>query len=178
MRNPVPAFSPAQHPTHAFVKLFLVALIVSGCTLRKHQLPDTFDPQEVAFIHKVGTATINGQAFLTRRDGIVVYAAGKNVYLIPSGKYARARLNLIYKGLGRSYFLRGIEPESPGYLQNIKSTVADGEGRFTFAKLSAGSYHLVTTVHWYADDIQQGGSIHKKVTLKAGETTRVIMNGY
>ena len=151
--------------------------MLAGCTGKRHHLPDTFDAEEVAFLHKTGTATIQGQAFLKRDDGIVIYAAGEDVYLIPSGGYAQTRLDLIYRGRNRSHFRGSIEPDSPGYLKNMKVTIADSQGRFTFPRLSAGTYHLITTVVWEVDEISQGGPIHYKVSVNSGETKIVIMNG-
>ena len=48
----------------------------AGCQTSEVMLQSKFDSKEVAYINQGGKGLITGQAFLTRNDGIVVYAAG------------------------------------------------------------------------------------------------------
>ncbi|WP_156463951.1 hypothetical protein [Devosia sp. Leaf420] len=58
-----------------------LALCLAACS--PTTLKSTFNATDAAFINQKGTGIITGQAFLRRNDGMVVYAAGSEVYLVP-----------------------------------------------------------------------------------------------
>ena len=139
-------------------------------------LKSTFNASDAAFVQSKGTATINGQAFLRRNDGIVVYGAGSEVFLIPKTAYSDERMAFIYKGSKVSYFGGTFKNDDPMYQQYMLKTVADGEGRFTFGNVAAGSYYITTHVIWFVQ-YQQGGALMDQVTVGDGQSVQVIMSG-
>lgn len=158
-------------------KLFAAAslAVLSGCvTAPEPKTP--FNPAEAAFIHKQGNNTINGQAFLRRNDGIVVYGAGSDVYLIPKTAYSTERLDAVYQGRNINSYMQS-PPSPPGYEQAMRKTKANGEGRFTFDHVADGSYYIVTDVRWMVGYASQGGNLRASVTVSGGSQTEVILDG-
>jgi hypothetical protein len=153
----------------------LAALCLSACT--SSTLTTSFNASEAAFINKQGTATITGQGFLRRNDGVVVYAAGSEVRLVPQTPYSNERFRSIYGAAKQSYFGGTFKNDTPEYYDYTRTTVADGEGRFTFSNVSAGSYYLTTSVVWMAGYSRQGGAIMERVTVQNGQSVNVVMSG-
>jgi hypothetical protein len=159
---------------------------LAGCSTldgASSAVPTTpFSPAEVSFIKKPGAATITGQAFLRRNDGIVIYGAGSEVDLVPKSTYSDERIRKVY-GAGKEAdgtVLFGtpsiFKDADPAYADYTLKTVADGEGKFTFTKVAAGAYYVISTVTWMAE-YQQGGSLMTPVTVTDKQTQQVILNG-
>jgi len=116
-----------------------------------------------------GDATLHGQAFLKTVGGDVKTCAGNAVYLMPATAY-----NLeIISAPGSSYANRDARSA-----QFTQQTTCDGEGRFSFARIAALPWIVVTDVTWgvpvqYGVE-QQGGMVHQTVQLAAGENSAVI----
>jgi hypothetical protein len=150
-----------------------------GCAAQKVQLSSTFDPDEVAFFSKPGTAQINGQAFLKTVGGDVKTAAGNQVALVPVSTYSRERMNAIYGAGNCSTKAVDFGPPDPQFERYIKNTTADGDGRFRFDNLSAGQYFVATTVSWAIPSgyvtVPQGCKIMKQVNLDEGQKLDIVM---
>ncbi|UVC08972.1 carboxypeptidase regulatory-like domain-containing protein [Rhizobium sp. TH2] len=162
------------------MKLKAIGVVLLGCLagcVATPKIDAVFDPNEAAFINQPGTATITGQAFMRRNDGVVVYAAGSEVRLLPKTKYADARIAALYRGTKFNNIVGAPKETDPRYFALSKTTKADGEGRFTFANIPDGSYYVVTTVTWMAGDWSQGGNIMETATVSGGEPVNVIMSG-
>ncbi len=151
------------------------ALALSAC-VSSPEIKSTFNPSEAAFINKTGSGTIKGQAFLRRNDGMVVYAAGSDVRLIPKSTYADERMNAIYGGGKIGRYVQPVN-NNPQYISMTKVTRANGEGRFEFKNLADGEYYIVTPVSWMAGDMPQGGSLMERVTIRGGNSVDLIMTG-
>lgn len=125
---------------------------------------------------------MSGQAFLRRNDGVVVYAAGSPVYLVPQTAYSDERMAKVFNGakFTQATELFGVgltfKNDDPRYQQYVKSTVADGEGRFTFMNVAAGPYYLTTTVTWRAEYVQ-GGGLLERINVVDGQPVQVMMTG-
>ena len=158
----------------AILATLIIATLSSCVTAPEPKVP--FNAEDAAFIHKIGNNTIAGQAFLRRNDGVVVYAAGSNVYLIPKTPYSTERLDAIYQGGKMDTYVKP-PPSPPGYEEAIRRTKADGEGRFSFDHVATGSYFITTSVVWMAGYSPQGGSIRETVTVSGGQSVNVIMSG-
>ena len=109
--------------------------------------------------------------------GVVVYAAGSPVNLVPKTAYADERIAFIYKGAKLSYFGGTFKNDDPTYYKYARSTTADGEGRFTFTDVPAGSYYITTEVAWMVQYERQGGALMESVTIGDGQSQNVIMSG-
>ncbi len=146
-------------------------MTLSGC-VQTVQMQTPFDPAQHEFANKKGTATIAGQAFMRRNDGIVVYAAGSAVYLLPQTAYTQ---EIISKAA--AYGSLNITNADQRLALYIKRTQANGEGRFSFTGVPDGSYIVGTNVNWMAGDYQQGGDLMQVVTVSGGKSVDVILTG-
>lgn len=156
-----------------------IVTLLAGCGPTKVQLSNAFNPAEVAFATRPGTGQIVGQAFLKTLGGDVKTAAGNAVVLVPAGSYARERMNAIYGGGNCSRKAVDFGPPDPGFERSVRSTTADGEGRFRFDNLSAGPYFVATTISWMAPTelglSTQGCKVLKLVDLAEGQKADVIL---
>jgi len=154
--------------------LFAISL-VAGC-VSGPKLESVFDPGEAEAINQSGFGAVNGQAFLKRSDGSVVYAAGSEVYLIPRSTYADAHMNYLFQG---RKFNNTVEQPStePAYLSMTKRTKADADGRFTFSLLADGNYYLLTRITWKEGKVDAGGDLMEFVSLDGGQRVEVFMTG-
>lgn len=153
-----------------------VTILVAGC-VSAPEIKSTFDPAEAEIINKTGPAKISGQAFLRRNDGVVVYAAGSDVTLIPASVYARERIAALYRGGKINSSVPDPTTTDPRYLQMVRKAKADGEGRFEFAGVADGSFYVVTSVFWMAGDLRQGGGLQELVTVANGQSVNLVMTG-
>lgn len=141
----------------------------SGCTASAPRLVERQEPyvdSEYAPYRATGTAEILGTAIARARDGSAVYGAGDSVYLFPATPYSEE--------WWRRTMLEGayLPPPDPRSLALMRTTVADGRGRFRFRDLPAGDYYVVCIVTWREDMDQprQVANLGKRVVLHPGGT--------
>ena len=158
-----------------YVAALAAAIALTGC-VSAPEIKSTFNPSEAAFINKIGNGTIKGQAFLRRNDGMVVYAAGSDVRLVPKSAYADERINAIYRGGKIGGYVQPVN-NNQQYISMTKVTRANGEGRFEFKNLADGEYYVVTPVSWMAGNMPQGGSLMERATIRGGNTVELVMTG-
>ncbi len=136
-----------------------------------------FDPREAAFIHQPGPATLSGQAFLRRKDGIVVPAAGSIVRLIPATAHSRERMAALYGGRKFNRYMPQIPVTDPRYFEMMRTTRADGDGRFAFAGLADGDYYLTTRIEWEFEGLPRGGALMETARIRQGKDLQLILSG-
>lgn len=155
--------------------LLLLAGFLAGC-VSGPKLEAVFDPNQAEAINQSGFGGVYGQAFITRSDGSVAYAAGSEVYLIPTSTYADAHMAYLFQG---RKFNNTVEQPStePGYLAMTKRTKADADGRFSFSLLADGNYYLLTRITWKEGKADGGGDLMEFVSLSGGQTVQVFMTG-
>lgn len=158
------------------VVLICILLILCAC-VSTPQIQSQFDPEQASFIHEKGPAVLSGQAFLRRKDGIVIYAAGSKVRLIPKTTHSKERMGAIYGDRKIVSILPQMPQTDPRYEEMMRETKADGEGRFQFDQLANGAYYVSTYVNWEVDGSVQGGSIMETVTIADGKSVQVIVSG-
>jgi hypothetical protein len=124
---------------------------------------------------KPGTGAINGQAFMRTRGGEAKTAAGLEVRLFPATPYFLER----YEAWGLS---GNIQPDiPPEALVFRRVTICDAGGNFDFSKLPQGEYALWCNIKWlvslgpYGVENYSGGVVKGKVTVREGETTKVLL---
>lgn len=151
--------------------LALAAAILAAC----QPLPPKPQPRAVAFdlaayepYGQPGTAVVEGQAFLLRRDGGVVVGAGRVVELIPRTAYGQEALDRMVLGYVE------LEPCDPRLYEYVRETQADGDGRFSFEGVPAGAYYAACRIVWeYGYGSQTGGIAFASFDLAEGEIKRV-----
>jgi hypothetical protein len=122
-----------------------------------------------------GKGTITGQAFKKTVGGDVKYAAGNTVTLYPVTPYFREVLALWPQRNPPS-----VEVVVDSSVFNFKkTTVADGEGRFSFTDLAPGEYYVETMITWgipTGHGIETtGGNAFATATVMDGKNTPLIL---
>jgi len=155
----------------------LVAALV-GCAVPSQNRPLSrmaFPEAEYRVLPQIGAGTVKGQAFLKTRGGDVKLAAGNEVMLNPVTSYS-------LEWFEKSYLPgRALEAADPRLATYLRTTVADGSGRFTFRSVPAGEYFVTTIVRWdaatgYQGALQtQGGVVTKRIKVTEGEEIEVIL---
>lgn len=154
---------------------FLVIGSLAGC-VSGPKLEANFDPDQAEAANQSGFGAVNGQAYLRRSDGAVIYAAGSQIYLIPRSAYADAHMAYLFQG--KKFNNTVEEPATdPRYLTMSKRTKADETGRFRFDLLADGDYYLLTKITWKDGKVQAGGNLMEFVSLNGGQSVEVFMTG-
>lgn len=161
---------------------FASGLLLASCGATPELIEPSvpFNAKAASIINKKGSANIEGQAFLKRRDGQVVTCAGEKVYLTPATEYAEERFRGIYgneNGGYRPAIKGGYSNASvPEYYELARETSCDAEGDFTFNSIANGEYYVSTSVLWRISDYYyEGGNLSKKITIKNGRSQKLIL---
>jgi hypothetical protein len=131
--------------------------------------------READFAHYVGAgpASLHGQAFLKTVGGDVKTCAGNKVFLMPATPY---NTEIIAHASG----LTPLANRDANADRFTKSSMCDAEGRFTFDKVPATRWFVVTDVTWgvptqvetmfgpIVTTKQQGGELVQSIDLKPG----------
>jgi len=160
-----------------FLLLAIMGLL-SGCATTTDLQRMPFPENEYQALPKTGTATVKGQAFMKTRGGDVKTAAGNEVWLNPVTSYSIEWYEKFYlPTISNTSPLRDIKttPPDPRLTKYILIQIADGDGRFTFKNAPPGEYFVTTAVTWYVGKELQGGFVTKRITVKDGEETDVIV---
>lgn len=160
-----------------FCALALAPLALAACTVpqpQAYQRQAQFIEAEYAFSAGTGTGRLTGQAFTKTRGGDVKFAAGNPVYLNPVTSYSAEWFEVNVK---QNRLMTQPDPRTEKYR---RTTTADGSGNFEFDGLPAGDYYVASSIFWEVpgpNGLSHTGSIvGEKVTIKAGETTKVIVH--
>lgn len=152
---------------------------VSACMGTEVVTTVPFNSQEVAYVNRSGSNTINGQAFLRQVGGGVVTCAGEEVELVPAGEYARQRITQIYgseQGGYRSVYQLASDNGDPDYQRMVRRTRCDAEGNFVFSGVANGDYYVFACVSWQAQRyVVEGGCMTQLVNARGG-SQRVLLS--
>lgn len=159
------------------VTAFLCVALVGCASVGTPPMTQRFDPAAAAFINSPGKASISGQAFVRQDDGKVLRALGTDIYLIPRTPYADERVAAIYGAGDKQKWGARVPDADPGYEQSMRKTVASSGGSFRFDHVADGNYYVVAMI------FQPGGvafefPILERVTVKDGQSVRIVMRGY
>ena len=169
--------------------LFLGLVGFAGCVapIRPYvwQEPSSIKEDEYTPYAEQGAGSITGQAFLQRKDGVTVRAAGSIVTLDPA------------TSIGKEWWDRPVRyaheyfdiPPSHAFRRARRCVRADADGNFRFENLPAGKYYIQTSVTWqpggyWADRIVgeiveirnwDGGIVGAMVEIQSDETVSVTL---
>jgi len=135
----------------------------------------------LGIINQEGTGRVEGQAFTKTAGGELRYAAGNTIGIRPDTLYVRDALRFkSYKRIGENIVTS--EPNL-GFLDRYaRQTTGDGDGRFAFDGLPAGTYVLTATITWYAPGVErlneQRAEVVGDAEVREGETARVIVTDW
>ena len=155
--------------------LFLIiALMVAGCVQVRPYVwspPSPAQEAEYAPYMELGTGNVTGQAFLQRKDGMTVRAAGRIVTLDPATSIGKEWWNRPVR-YAHEYF---DIPPSHAFRQARRCVRADADGNFRFENLPAGKYYVQTSVTWQPGDYWAGGMVGVMVEIWNDETVSVAL---
>jgi hypothetical protein len=160
----------------------LIALLV-GCVFvgvaPMYVTQSVYDPDEVNWSLKKGTASIEGNGFMRQQGGGIVKCSGEKVYLVASGTYSRERMHTLYEifipGETSSNRMRDIDDPDPRYVKDQRKTVCDVDGKFRFEDLPEGTYFINTRIIWKVGENHWGGNLSQQIDLSSGEHVKVML---
>jgi hypothetical protein len=162
------------------VAALTIATALVGCGTvggRQVTIGAQFDSKEAALMMLPGNNTITGSALVRQNGGGVVNCGGSRVTLLPATSYTIQRMTAIYGSQSYSND-RGVtftQGTPDGYLENMRHSICNAAGFFTFDKVADGEYYVQSTVTWSVGYNQQGGALMRRVKVAGGETKEVTL---
>jgi hypothetical protein len=171
----------ATFKTATLATIFLGGVLLGACQTTV-QVQSRFDPKPAEAALQAGTNTIKGSAFMRKRSGVIVPAAGEVVYLIPATPYAEERFTKLFpRGkLNPATGARAAEQTDPDYARLMRTTKANKAGSFEFENVKPGSWFVSTRVTWYEvrESLPSGGAIYDRIEIKGqDQVVEVIVSG-
>jgi hypothetical protein len=160
----------------------LVSLLLLGGCQTTVPIQTRFEPKAAETALQPGTNTIKGSAFMRKRTGVIVPAAGEIVYLIPATPYAEERFAKLFpRGkLNPILTSRTADATDSDYARLMRTTKGDKSGNFSFENVKAGVWFISTTVSWYElrAELPSGGAIYDRIEIKGqDQVVDVIVSG-
>lgn len=160
----------------------LLAILITACSSisKTTWVEYSFEEKDVAWARASGKCELKGYAYLKNRMAEIKTCAGNEVALVPASKYAIKRYKLADEsGMTEVADRPNVNPPGPEYYKSIRTTTCDDAGAFEFKGLPNGDYFIVTSAIWKAPvgARRQGGFFIKKVSLRDGEASTVIVTG-
>jgi hypothetical protein len=155
-----------------------LSILLLGC-IKEPRLQNTavpFDSKVLLPYAENGTAKITGQAFLKTAGGDVKVAAGNTIELWPATGFVKEIRRIKDAGFDvANLTVEHVQTMRP----YIRESIGDAQGGFEFTDLPAGEYMLETYLTWKVPGrdglYDTGGLISTFVTLKEGETKRIML---
>ena len=158
-----------------FALLALVVLLAACATASESQSRMPFPESEYQALAKTGTGIVKGRAFVELEGGLIKTAVGNEVILNPVTSYS-------LEWYEKAYLARITMVEAdPRLSKYILTQVVDADGRFTFRNVPPGDYFVTTRIMWESSaggqgsGQRRGGTITRRVTVKDGHETEVII---
>ncbi len=163
------------------VALALAAVLLGGCQTTV-QVQSRFDAAAAEAALKPGDNTIKGSAFMRKKSGTVVTAAGEVVHLVPATAYAVERFEKLFpRGkFNPALGARRVETTDTDYERLTRQTKVDKNGNFSFENVRPGIWYVSTRVSWTEprETLPSGGAIYDRVEVKgSGQEVEVILSG-
>jgi len=159
----------------------IAVVTLAGCLRVSVQTSQQYDWVQGSFIHLKGTGVIQGQAFLQKDNGGVIYAAGRNIVLLPATPYVAERFVKVYGDRKYRNILRPtlvFEETDEGFYNDQRIVKADPRGRFRFDKLAPGRYFVETAIVWQQGDLPAGGRLYDMVEVGKDAVVEVMLSGF
>lgn len=129
-----------------------------------------FDLAAHAAYQIAGNASIEGQAFMRRRDGAVVTCAGETVYAYPGTPFFAALAAYNAAG-GPTAAVYG----GSAAMAMARTARCDAQGNFRIAGLPPGVWLVSTRVRWNAGAVPQGGVLMRAASAHPDGSDRLLL---
>jgi hypothetical protein len=163
------------------IVLLVVCSLAGGCvppTIMQLSVAPV-DMEMATAMLQPGTGLLKGSALLRQRGGGVVTCAGNDVHLIPATESVTREMRRIFRAES-GYVPRGgdaimgggtlVNPPTPN-----RRGICNAQGSFTFDRVRAGRWHVMTTVIWSVGDNYQGGTLLTTFDLVEGGEAEVVL---
>ena len=165
------------------ISIFAFILILASCATSPVTIEtfSSYDRNQIAWSLADGTGKLEGDGFLSRRDGMLVKCSGQEVGLVPASDYAIERFTNIYGSPNGGYNTAGYgnrnaDAADPDYINDVRTTICDVDGKFSFENLPSGEFYVYTGVIWRVTDYaNEGGAISRRVKIEEGKTIKVSL---
>jgi hypothetical protein len=162
-----------------FIFASALSITMVGCaTVPPPKWSTTSDAAESEYSKYIsgGTSSVSGQAFLAKRNGDVVKAAGRLVTLDPATSIGIEW----WDKAGKLWIHRTLTPPSVAFNKARFTTTADADGKFRFQGLAAGKYYARTEVTWEVGSYEptQGGLVGQIVEVTDNQSKEIILNDF
>ena len=166
---------------------YLLLLVILGGCMTYVSVNQEYDPSEVLWSLGDGKATIEGDAFLMRNDGVIVKCSGREVWLTPVSNY---EIELVTKLTGSpdggfnkfGFAHKYVDLNSKDYklmANDSRKTVCDIDGKFKFHNIPSGEYYLSTGIFWKINEYSlEGGQIAKRIRVEDKKNNKFTLTGY
>lgn len=158
---------------NALAILSCVAALSACATHSVQKMNATFVPDDYVPYARAGTATVKGQGFLRQQGGGVVTCAGSKVMMLPDTPFIREAISIAARGDTPD---AGNPAHDPRIHDALKTTMCDAQGNFSFERVAAGNWLVVTEVIWTVGYSRQGGGLEGQVTAHDGEVTNILLS--
>lgn len=165
--------------TSALFSIFLISGL-TGCATTKQETftPLPFNEAEYSALAKIGTGIVRGQVFAKTVGGDVKKGAGEKIVMWPATSYGIQRYEQQVVGGKLASVAEDIRYSKYSL---IKTT--DGDGKFEFTNVPAGSYYILSKVTWTVItrtsfgpiENVQGGKLHLKIDVKDNALTEAML---
>lgn len=172
-----------------------ISLSATARAERAHRIQALYDP--AAHEVREGGNIVQGNALIPLNDGDAVTCRGMAVDLLPVTPYTTERMMVTFDSdregyrsvriSGGALRLPGgdtrtraafppFEPENDHFQRSAERTTrCDSRGDFEFSDVADGADFVVTAITLQSDRLPAGGSLKKRVSLRGGRTTRVVL---
>ena len=132
---------------------FLVAML-AGCATdgpdggvpkNSAKISVPFNPGQVEYVNKPGTAEVSGVVALEGSSGPIVGSHAK-VRLVPVADYSKAVMNFLFQGSKAYFHNRSIVNPDQRYPKYMRYGNCDPQGRFVLYGVPAGEYYVYATM--------------------------------
>lgn len=109
-----------------------------------------FNPKPAETTLQPGSNTIKGSAFMRKKTGVIVPAAGEVAWPIPATPGAEERFVKLFPSgkLNPATLPHRVVPTDPDYMRLTQQTKTNKNGSFTFENVKAGAWFVSITVIW------------------------------
>jgi hypothetical protein len=166
----------------SFAPILLATIFLTGCVvqpIKTINISSTFNSNLAKSLLKEGDNKIQGSALIRQAGGGVISCAGRKVHLIPKTEYQTERIIHLYGNETKGYNSNNnynFSPEPEDFKNLNKAVLCDVQGYFEFDNVADGSFYIVSSIFWRVTQYRnEGGSLFAQVSVKNGETKKIII---
>lgn len=158
------------------IALALLLIPLAACATPRVVQPLPIAPADVRLATAAlepGNATIKGSALLRQQGGGIVTCAGNPVVLVPAT--ASGSESLVRFFGGDRGLLDTRDDDSFVLPEPNRVALCNAQGFFTFDKVRAGRWHVLTAVTWAAGYSAQGGTLLATTEVPESGEVEVVL---